>query len=250
MTSPGLAGAVSFSVSVPPPSNSPAGHGHLAVHHPRLVRLAGRRLGDAGVERRAACGIRDHRAEVAEADRMAALQVAGERVEVAAKRHVPDQEADHRGGQHRHPDHRQSRPPSGPWRPFRSGSPARRGPLRRRDHRLDGRQHPLTQIGRWGQRRHGVGQRGRDRLGLAQLPAAAFALGGVQRDALGVLLREGVQRLAGDQLVDVFHSSSGCMPAAASVSRSARMAANVRLLTVPMGSASRAASSDCVYPAK
>ena len=63
-------------------------------------------------------------------------------------------------------------------------------------------------------------------INLAQLHAAALALGDVQGDALLVVGGEGVERLAGDQLVDVFHLSSGCMPAAASSSCSARIAAN------------------------
>src|SRR5207248_4468940 len=91
---------------------------------------------------------------------------------------------------------------------------------------------------------HGVGERRGQSLGLAQLAAAAVALGDVQRDALLVFRGERVQRLPCDQLVDVFHSSSGCMPAAASESLSARIAAKVRLFTVPIGSASRSASSD------
>ena len=61
---------------------------------------------------------------------------------------------------------------------------------------------------------------------------------------------EAVQGVARDQLVDVFHSCSGFMPDWASSSRRAAIAAKVRLLTVPIGSASRSASSDCVYPAK
>ena len=97
---------------------------------------------------------------------------------------------------------------------------------------------------------HAVGERRRDRLGLAQLPATPLALGEVHDDALLVLGGERAQGVARDQLVDVFHSSSGLIPTAASASRRAFIAAKVRLFTVPMGTASRSASSDCVYPAK
>ena len=98
--------------------------------------------------------------------------------------------------------------------------------------------------------RDAVGERRRDGLGLAQAAAAALALGQVHDDALLVLGGERAQGVARDQLVDVFHSSSGLIPTAASASRRAFIAANVRLFTVPMGTASRSASSDCVYPAK
>ncbi len=126
----------------------------------------------------------------------------------------------------------------------RSGSVGTVPGRRSLDHRLDGREHAVAQVGRRRHGRHRIGERRGHRLGLAQLPAAAIALGDVQRDLLLLVGRERVHGLAVDQLVDVFHSSSGCRPAAPSVSRNARMAAKVRLLTVPMGTARRSASSD------
>ena len=60
----------------------------------------------------------------------------------------------------------------------------------------------------------------------------------------GLLVRiERPQGMGGDQLSDVFHSSSVSIPASWSAVRSAAIAANVRLFTVPSGSASRSASS-------
>ena len=119
-----------------------------------------------------------------------------------------------------------------------------------RDDRLGDREHAASQLRRGSDLRDAVGERRRDGLGLAQAAAAALALGQVHDDALLVLGGEGAQGVARDQLVDVFHSSSGLIPTAASASRRAFIAANVRLFTVPMGTASRSASSDCVYPAK
>ena len=126
------------------------------------------------------------------------------------------------------------------WR-TRNGSPRGSG-----HDRIGDRKHPASQLRRRGDLGHAVGQRRRDRLGLAQLAAALLALGEVHDDALLVLGGERSQGVARDQLVDVFHSSSGLMPTAASASRRAFIAAKVRLFTVPMGTASRSASSDWV----
>ena len=126
------------------------------------------------------------------------------------------------------------------------------GAARRAGHHLraDRLQQPVAQLRRRLSLGGGEGQRRGHRLHLAQLHAAALARLDVLEHQPLVGGIEAVQGVSRDQLVDVFHSCSGFMPDWASSSRRAAIAAKVRLLTVPIGSASRSASSDCVYPAK
>ena len=103
---------------------------------------------------------------------------------------------------------------------------------------------PVAKLG--ARRRAGCGrrQRGGDVGERAQLLAGL--LGGLQEllRACAVGLVEGVERVAGDQLVSLgVHDPSDS--ASSSTSRSRASPANILLLIVPSGTPSRSASSDC-----
>jgi hypothetical protein len=230
--------------------------GNAAADHPRLVGLSGRGGPQVGEERGVPVLLSDHVSDPGQHDRRAVREVAAVRAHVVSKRDVPGHHRGERDRHHRHGHEREPRPPARvrarPRPPDgRLGSGRRFGGGFGGGHDgLGDREHPAPQLRRRGNLRHAVGERCRDGLGLAEPAAAAIAFGQVHDDALLVLRGERAQGVARNQLVDVFHSSSGRMPSAASASRSAFIAANVRLFTVPMGTASRSASSDWVYPAK